>query len=155
MATARPATASTARAWPTGKSTRTTWSRLASPTSELRIVATGCLALVADDQPKYLPWLRSQRDVGRFVVVDANLRPAIVSDMAAYRASVLAALGQAHLIKVSDDDLIILGMADQEPLDNARALLAETPRPGLPSPWARAGPCCCIATAEPGTPPKR
>ena len=96
------------------------------PHSELRIVATGCLALVADDQPKYLPWLRSQRQAGRFVVVDANLRPAIVADMAAYRASVRAALGQAHLIKVSDDDLITLGMTDLQPLANARTLLAET-----------------------------
>jgi fructokinase len=96
------------------------------PHSGLRIVATGCLALVADDQPKYLPWLRSQRAAGRFVVVDANLRPAIVADMAAYRASVRAALGQAHLIKVSDDDLITLGMTEAEPLANARTLLADT-----------------------------
>jgi fructokinase len=101
------------------------------PHNELRIVATGCLALVAQDQPKYLPWLRSQRHAGRLVVVDANLRPAIVSDMAAYRASVRAALGQAHLIKVSDDDLLTLGTSvnesDPDPLTSARALLAETP----------------------------
>ena len=101
------------------------------PCTELRIVATGCLALVADDQPKYLPWLRSQRQAGRFVVVDANLRPAIVADMAAYQASVRAALAQAHLIKVSDDDLTTLGLTDAEPLVNARALLAETPAPWL------------------------
>ena len=97
----------------------------------LRIVATGCLALVADDQPKYLPWLRSQRHAGRFVVVDANLRPAIVADMAAYRASVRAALAEAHLIKVSDDDLTILGMSDADPLVNARQLLNETRAPWL------------------------
>ena len=96
------------------------------PHSGLRIVATGCLALVADDQPKYLPWLRSQRQAGRFVVVDANLRPAIVADMAAYRASVRAALGEAHLIKVSDDDLITLGLLDADPLVDARSLLGET-----------------------------
>lgn len=96
------------------------------PHSGLRIVATGCLALVADDQPKYLPWLRSQRRAGRFVVVDANLRPAIVADMAAYRASVRAALGEAHLIKVSDDDLITLGLPDADPMVNARTLLGET-----------------------------
>jgi fructokinase len=101
------------------------------PHGDLRIVATGCLALVADDQPKYLPWLRSQRQAGRFVVVDANLRPAIVPDVAAYRTSVRAALGHAHLIKVSDDDLITLGMTDPEPLNNARALLAETRAPWL------------------------
>lgn len=94
--------------------------------SELRIVATGCLALVAEDQAKYLPWLGSQRHAGRFVVGDANLRPAIVADMAVYRASVLCALAQAHLIKVSDDDLITLDLTDADPITSARVLLSET-----------------------------
>jgi fructokinase len=44
----------------------------------LKMVVTGCLALVADDSHKYLPWLQAQRAAGRLVVVDANLRPAIV-----------------------------------------------------------------------------
>jgi fructokinase len=92
----------------------------------LKVVVTGCLALVADDSPKYLPWLQAQRAAGRLVVVDANLRPAIVPDMAAYRASVLAALREAHLIKVSDDDLHILGFTQTDPLDAARELLALT-----------------------------
>ena len=64
-------------------------------------------------------------------VVDANLRPAIVADMAAYRASVLAALGEAYLIKVSDEDLVTLGMTDADPLVNARALLTATQAPWL------------------------
>jgi len=93
----------------------------------LRLVATGCLALVADDSQRYLPWLQAQRAAGHLVVVDANLRPAIVPDMAAYRASVMAALAQAHLVKVSDDDLLTLGFDDADPLDAARALLARTP----------------------------
>ena len=93
----------------------------------LSIVATGCLALVADDSEKYLPWLQAQRARGRLVAVDANLRPAIVPDMAAYRASVMAALGQAHVVKVSDDDLVTLGFEQTDPLDGARALLAQTP----------------------------
>jgi fructokinase len=94
---------------------------------ELKIVATGCLALVADDSDKYLPWLKGQRAAGRLVVVDANLRPAIVPDMAAYQASVMAALGQAHIVKVSDDDLVTLGFTDPDPLQAARELLAKTP----------------------------
>lgn len=94
---------------------------------QLSTVATGCLALVADDSDKYLPWLQAQRAAGRLVVVDANLRPAIVPDMAAYRASVLAALGQTHVVKVSDDDLVTLGFDQPNPLDGARALLAQTP----------------------------
>jgi fructokinase len=93
----------------------------------LSVVATGCLALVADDQHKYLPWLQAQRAAGRLVVVDANLRPAIVPDMGVYRASVMAALQQAHLVKVSDDDLVTLGFDAADPLSAARALLARTP----------------------------
>lgn len=93
----------------------------------LQVVATGCLALVADDSAVYLPWLKGQRAAGRLVVVDANLRPAIVSDMAAYRASVLAALAQAHLVKASDDDLALLALPGATPLDKARHLLTLTP----------------------------
>ena len=76
------------------------------------MVVTGCLALVADDTPKYLPWLQAQRAAGKLVVVDANLRPAIVPDMAAYQASVMAALGEADIKSIEDlagcatDDLV-------------------------------------------------
>lgn len=93
----------------------------------LKMVVTGCLALVAEDSPKYLPWLQAQRAAGRLVVVDANLRPAIVPDMAAYQASVMAALREADIVKVSDDDLIVLGFTNPDPLAAARELLAQTP----------------------------
>ncbi|MFM6985670.1 MAG: PfkB family carbohydrate kinase [Hydrogenophaga sp.] len=93
----------------------------------LKMVVTGCLALVANDTHKYLPWLQAQRAAGRLVVVDANLRPAIVPDMAAYQTSVMAALREADLIKVSDDDLQLLGFTDTDPVAGARALLAQTP----------------------------
>ena len=96
----------------------------AAPT--LRVVATGCLALVAEDSPRYLPWLKAQRAAGVLVVVDANLRPALASDMAAYRESVLAALQQAHLIKASDDDLLMLDLDGDDAMAQARDLLART-----------------------------
>ena len=92
----------------------------------LKVVATGCLALVAEDSDKYLPWLKAQRACGRLVVVDANLRPAIVPDMRAYQTSVMAALAEADLIKVSDDDLVTLGFEQADPVAAARALLART-----------------------------
>ena len=94
---------------------------------DLRITVTGCLALAAEDSATYGPWLQAQRAAGRLVVVDANLRPAVVPDMDAYRASVMAALQQAHLIKVSDDDLDTLGIAGTDALHQANALLASTP----------------------------
>lgn len=97
----------------------------AQPT--LKAVATGCLALAAQDQDKYLPWLQAQRNAGKLVVVDANLRPAVVPDMDAYCASVMHALGQAHVVKASDDDLALLGFDVSEPARVAQALFERLP----------------------------
>lgn len=95
----------------------------------LQIVATGCLALVAQDAAKYQPWLAAQRAAGRMVVVDANLRLSAVaaSDADGYRANVLQALQHAQLIKVSDDDLEALGLAGGTALERAQRLLQSTP----------------------------
>lgn len=93
----------------------------------LKAVATGCLALAAEDQAKYLPWLQAQRNAGKLVVVDANLRPAVVPDMDAYCASVMHALGQAHLVKASDDDLALLGFDISDPARTAQALFDRLP----------------------------
>ena len=93
----------------------------------LQVVATGCLALVAQDAAVYQPWLAAQRAAGRMVVVDANLRLSAVDDAPAYRANVMAALQQAHLIKVSDDDLEALGTPGANALERAHHLLQHTP----------------------------
>ncbi len=97
---------------------------------QLQIVATGCLALAAEDQEHYLPWLAACRAAGKTVVVDANLRTIVMKDLAAYRLSVRAALKLADIIKVSDDDLDDLndranGSADH--LAMAKQLFADTP----------------------------
>jgi len=75
----------------------------------LQLVCTGALALDARDTAIYLPWLAAQRAAGRCVVVDANLRPSVMPDLAAYRSTVHAALAHAHIIKASDEDLELLG----------------------------------------------
>lgn len=92
----------------------------------LQVVATGCLALVAQDAAIYLPWLAAERAAGRMVVVDANLRLSAVDDADGYRANVMAALQQAHLIKVSDDDLEALAVPGADALQRARHLLHQT-----------------------------
>ena len=89
---------------------------------ELQVVATGCLALVAQDAAIYQPWLAAQRAAGRMVVVDANLRLSAVDDAEAYRANVMAALQHAHLIKVSDDDLEALAVPGTTALERAHYL---------------------------------
>lgn len=93
---------------------------------ELQVVATGCLALVAQDATIYLPWLAAQRTAGRMVVVDANLRLSAMDDAEAYRANVMAALQHAHLIKVSDDDLEALAVPGANALERAHYLQQQT-----------------------------
>ena len=93
---------------------------------DLQVVATGCLALVAQDAAIYLPWLAAQRAAGRMVVVDANLRLSAVDDAEAYRANVMAALQHAHLIKVSDDDLDALAVPGATALERAHYLQQQT-----------------------------
>ncbi len=91
--------------------------------SSLSLVCTGALALSPDDAHIYLPWLQSQREVGRTVVIDANLRPSVMPDLAAYRRHVLAALQWAHIIKVSDEDLECLNLPGADATAQARYLL--------------------------------
>lgn len=94
---------------------------------DIRAVATGCLALAPDDQAHYLPWLQACRAAGLCVVVDANLRPSVVADAAAYRANVRQALALADVIKVSDDDLAWLDASPTDALISAKNLLDSTP----------------------------
>lgn len=64
-------------------------------------MCTGGLALAPGDGVHYLPWLGAQRYAGKVIVVEANLLPAVVPDIAAYRHNVQAAMHMAHLVKVS------------------------------------------------------
>jgi fructokinase len=92
----------------------------------LELACSGCLALAPDDAGTYLPWLRAQRNQGRTVVVDANLRPSVMSDLGAYRRNVLDALQLADIIKASDEDLQILAAPGANALDQATRLLQST-----------------------------
>lgn len=89
----------------------------------LSLVCTGGLALSPDDAEIYLPWLASQRRAGRTVVIDANLRPSAMPDLAVYRRHVLTALHYADVIKVSDEDLQCLNLPGADVLAQARQLL--------------------------------
>ena len=93
---------------------------------DLRWVGTGGLALDPQDADLYLPWLQTQRQAGRLIAVDANLRPSVMPDLVAYRRHVLTLLNEAHLIKVSDEDLQHLQIPGADPLAQARQLLNQT-----------------------------
>jgi fructokinase len=94
--------------------------------STLEWVCTGALALDARDQEVYLPWLMSQKEAGKCIVVDANLRPSVMPDLVAYRQCIHAFLGIADIIKVSDEDVMALNMAGNTPLEKAQQLLQST-----------------------------
>jgi fructokinase len=93
----------------------------------LEVVCTGCLALDPQDAQVYLPWLSAQRAAGRLVVVDANVRPAVIQGMAPYRANILQALVLADVIKASDEDLAYLALPGSDALAQARHLFTCTP----------------------------
>ena len=92
----------------------------------LSMIVTGCLALSPDDQETYLPWLSHAQKSGLTVVVDANLRPAVLADADAYRRNVHAALAYADIIKASDEDLAFLFDSPAPANQLARQLFATT-----------------------------
>ena len=83
---------------------------VASFPDQLRLLHTGGLALVPDDLQKILTTMRAATNRGALVSVDANLRPQAVKHREAYIEGVKRALRQAHIIKVSDEDLETLGL---------------------------------------------
>jgi fructokinase len=84
----------------------------------------GSLALVPPDGDAWCELLDALRT--RFVTtsVDANMRPMAASDPVSYSATVKAVCAQANLLKVSDEDLLALGLGG-EPLGAARSLLGQ------------------------------
>lgn len=89
----------------------------------LSLVCTGALALSPEDGETYLPWLAGQRQAGRTVVIDANLRPSVMPNLDLYRRHVLTALQYADVIKASDEDLACLSLPGANALEQARHLL--------------------------------
>ncbi|NJS36681.1 MAG: hypothetical protein HC765_10155 [Brachymonas sp.] len=92
---------------------------------------TGCLMLAPSSWPQTQQIIAHARSQGCVISVDANLRPAVVTDHVAYIACVLQAMVVAHVVKVSDDDLVALGLLAASSLKDrdaavraARSLLA-------------------------------
>jgi fructokinase len=93
-----------------------------------QVLHTGCLMLVPQDWPTTRALLQAATAQGACITVDANLRTVVCPDLLPYRASVLAACAMAHVVKVSDDDLVALGvdaaLVAGDPVSAARSVLA-------------------------------
>jgi len=92
----------------------------------IELVCSGALALDARDQAVYLPWLTQQKQSGKCVVIDANLRPSVMPDLPAYQRCVQAFLEVADIIKVSDEDLLALNVPGDTALQQARHVMQTT-----------------------------
>jgi fructokinase len=79
--------------------------------SGLTVLHTGGLALVPADSAKISAVMRAAAEQGALISIDANLRPVAVDDHASYFTWVQEAMQRAHIVKVSDEDLAILGLA--------------------------------------------
>jgi fructokinase len=90
---------------------------------QLEIACTGCLALDPADALHYLPWLKAQKAAGRWIVVDVNLRPSVMPNLALYRAHVLEMAQLANVLKASDEDLAHLQLPGTTPMDQALHLM--------------------------------
>jgi fructokinase len=96
---------------------------VASWQRQVTALHTGCLMLTPS------AWLQTQQIMahalrgGCVVSVDANLRLAVCPDAAAYVPCVLQACAMAHVVKVSDDDLLALGMLAASELADSHAVV--------------------------------
>ena len=91
------------------------------------IFHSGGLALLPPDNELILQAMQHSRDRGLLCSVDVNMRPAVAHsmgvDMAHYRDAAMAVIERATIVKVSDEDLRHLGLA--QPLLGARSLLGD------------------------------
>lgn len=94
---------------------------------EASVFHVGSLALIPPDGARWLALLQTLSTRGLCTSVDANMRPMVARDCAAYAAVVAQVLAQARLVKVSDEDLRALGH-EGEPLQVARRLLGPVTR---------------------------
>ncbi len=99
---------------------------VASLPAPCTLLHTGGLALVPADLGKILATIQAATSRDALISIDANLRPMAVAQDAGYVDGVKRALQQAHIVKVSDEDLELLGLGHATPEQLAAALFEES-----------------------------
>ena len=88
----------------------------------------GGISLVGEPCGDAFESLMLREAPGRVTMLDPNIRPAFVTDEAAYRARLARMIAVADIVKVSHEDLDWLSPGPDDWRDKARALLALGPR---------------------------
>ena len=98
--------------------------------AEVEILHVGTLGLALEPVATALETVVSRLADSALIAVDPNCRPWVVDDAAAYRERIRRVLGNAHVLKVSEEDLEFLE-PDRPGVDGVRALLEHGPSVGL------------------------
>ncbi len=93
---------------------------------DMNLLHTGGLALVSADLEKVLATVSRAAALGAIISIDANLRPMAVTAVGEYVDGVWQALRQAHIAKVSDEDLEVLGCAGASRSELTRLFFDDT-----------------------------
>jgi fructokinase len=91
----------------------------------------GSLALLPPDGDAWGKVLVELIADGVTTSVDVNMRPQVCLDRNSYAHTVRSVMRAAHILKVSDEDLLALDLTGGDPVDQARALLTADTQPGL------------------------
>jgi fructokinase len=91
--------------------------------SDLNLFHTGSLALVPAMLPILIECFEALKAKQVLISLDINMRKGVESDNHAYVSAVKALTCYADIVKVSDEDLQLLGVADS-PIDGAKQILA-------------------------------
>jgi fructokinase len=81
---------------------------LAALPADVDIVHVGTLGLIMEPAASALRAVVEAVADRALIMVDPNCRPTFIADAAAYRATLDATLGRAHVVKVSEEDLAFL-----------------------------------------------
>lgn len=96
----------------------------ASIPADLSLFHTGSLALVPEMSSTLTPILADLKAKGVAISIDVNMRKGVVDSITEYQTSVLTMTKFADFVKVSDEDLELLGFAGT-PQEAAAKLLAQ------------------------------
>lgn len=115
----------------------------------------GGISLISEPAASSYAQLCAQEAARRVVMIDPNIRPGFIKDRAGYTTRVMEMIGQADIVKVSDEDLDWLVSGEGTHLEKLARLQAEGPKIAILTRGAE-GPLARMATGETVTaiPPK-
>ncbi len=93
---------------------------------DVNAVFFGGISLVAEPAADAYAAFCAREAGKRVIMIDPNIRPGFITDEPRYRARLDAMLGQADIIKVSDEDMDWIGVTPEQLIDGGAALVLVT-----------------------------